>query len=363
MWGSDTGGYYGATPTKELFARWLAFSAHTPMMEMLQGPGRTIWDDYDAELVNIARTHCRTHHELIPYVRSHLYQASKTGLAVARPMVFEYPDDPNTVNMWDQYLYGDALLVAPVTTIGATSRTVYLPASGTPWLDCNNKLLSYAPGQTITPAAPLNTIPVLLRAGSIAVQGDILRANQRGADWTGPAWAGPSLRIEAFLPTGTFSSSLPYFRGMTAIPPVGPISLAKSASGISLRIDGLDAGDAKTMAARFYFDAATASAYTQGHLAVQAYRNGAPLSSTVSYDAATRQLDMVLWQVSADADHDGDVDGADYGVFASCFNGSGQPIAPSCGTHDFDLDGDVDGADFGVFAACFNGSGNPPACS
>lgn len=63
-----------------------------------------------------------------------------------------------------------------------------------------------------------------------------------------------------------------------------------------------------------------------------------------------------------DADRDGDVDGSDYGLFADCFNGTGNAIGSGCDAMDIDGDTDVDGADFGLFAACFNGSGNPPAC-
>ena len=68
----------------------------------------------------------------------------------------------------------------------------------------------------------------------------------------------------------------------------------------------------------------------------------------------------------ADSDEDGDVDGVDFGVFASCFNKSGNPpktggCTPAQGAKfDFDNDGDVDGVDFGKFSSCFNGSGKPP---
>ncbi len=55
-------------------------------------------------------------------------------------------------------------------------------------------------------------------------------------------------------------------------------------------------------------------------------------------------------------------DGADYGIFGSCFNGTGNPIGDDCESSDLDGDNDVDGSDFGLFASCFNGSGNPPAC-
>jgi len=187
---------YGAYPTKELFARWLGFSAYTPMMEILQGPGRTIWNDYDEagyDLAYVAKVHCRTHHDLIPYVRSHFHDATRTGVGVVRPLHVVFPDDPNVLDMWDEYMYGNALLVAPVITQGATGRSVYVPVApapdNRPWLNYNDKTTVYAPGQTVTIAANMSTVPVLLRAGEIVVRGDILQANQQGSDWSGPAWA------------------------------------------------------------------------------------------------------------------------------------------------------------------------------
>lgn len=63
-----------------------------------------------------------------------------------------------------------------------------------------------------------------------------------------------------------------------------------------------------------------------------------------------------------DVNGDGSVDGTDYGVFSSCFNGSGNIASAACQCLDADADGDVDGVDFGVFSSCFNGAGNPPGC-
>jgi alpha-D-xyloside xylohydrolase len=123
MWGSDTGGYI-RVPEKELFARWLEFGAYSSMMEILIGPKRTIWDDYDDELVAIAKKYVTEHHDLIPYTRSLLYQATQTGMPVMRPLIFAFPADENLSDMWDEYLYGSELLVAPVTTAKATERKV-----------------------------------------------------------------------------------------------------------------------------------------------------------------------------------------------------------------------------------------------
>lgn len=206
MAGSDTGGYSG-TPTKETFARWLQFSTYVPMMEVLLGPNRTIWTNYDQELIDIARTQTQAHHDLIPYTRSYQYASTTTGMSVIRAMPIAFEDDSNVADMWDEYMYGDELLVAPVIAAGATTRSVYLP-SGT-WIDYNDKRTTFTGPATITADAPLDTIPVYVRAGAIVPRGDVIKSNN---DWT-PNWA-PNLTLE-FFPSRGVDSSFDYYTGST----------------------------------------------------------------------------------------------------------------------------------------------------
>lgn len=84
--------------------------------------------------------------------------------------------------------------------------------------------------------------------------------------------------------------------------------------------------------------------------------------STTIADVVYRRVTVELGNVRPDFDDDGDVDGADFGVFTGCFNGTGNPVASTCVAADLNGDGFVDGIDFGVFSGCFNGSGNAPAC-
>jgi alpha-D-xyloside xylohydrolase len=204
MWGSDTGGYI-RVPEKELFARWLEFSAYSPMMEILLGPKRTIWDDYDNELIEITRTCVTAHHELIPYTRSELYQATRTGMPVMRSLVFAYPDDTGLADTWDEYLYGSNILVAPVTTAKATSRNVYLPAGR--WMDYNDRRTVHEGMKTVSVPAPLGAIPLFVREGAIIARGDIAKLNNRwDAHWQ------PRLNIEVFA-ARTGASEFTYFTG------------------------------------------------------------------------------------------------------------------------------------------------------
>ncbi len=265
MWGSDTGGYVGS-PNKELFARWLQFSAYSTVMEVLQGPKRTIWMDYDAELINIAREQVTAHHDLIPYTRSYLYRATQTGLPVMRSLIFAYPDDASLYDTWDEYLFGGELLVAPVLEAGATSREVYLPAGQ--WLDYNGKTTVYQGGTKITAQAPLARIPLFVREGAIIPRGDMWKGN----NWWQPNWS-PRLRIEVF-PSSKAASRFDYYNGTV----VQTITASANQAGIRVAFPNLGV-------------AGTLEIYCQNVKGVT--RNGVQLAAGpdgYTYDAATKRL-------------------------------------------------------------------------
>jgi alpha-D-xyloside xylohydrolase len=226
MWGSDVGGYHNGTLTKELFARWFQFGAYSTMMEVKIGPGRTPWLDFDAELVGIARAQSTAHHELIPYTRSAVYNATRTGFPVMRQLFFDYPDTESLADTWDEYMFGPSLLVAPVYEDGARRRKVYLPEGR--WLDYNARRTVHAGGTTITAEAPLDTIPVFVKEGAIVPRGDIIRSNIFWRPWQ------PQLRLEVFAPReGT--TTFPYFTGAA----VTPITSTVSKGTLTLTFDDL----------------------------------------------------------------------------------------------------------------------------
>jgi alpha-glucosidase (family GH31 glycosyl hydrolase) len=86
-----------------------------------------------------------------------------------RALPMDFPNDPKVADLRDEYMFGPAFLVAPVTEQGATSREVYLPA-GADWYNywTNERVRG---GQTITVQAPIDTIPLFVRAGSIVPLG------------------------------------------------------------------------------------------------------------------------------------------------------------------------------------------------
>jgi alpha-D-xyloside xylohydrolase len=216
MWGSDTGGYVQAPagPPEELFIRWFQFSAFSPMLEVVMGGTHTPWYDYSPRMIEVAREQASLHHDLIPYSRSLMFEATKTGAPLMRPLAFSYPNDQAVATIGDEFLYGPQLLVAPVIEEKQTSRKVYLPAGR--WVDYHGRRAVHAGAQTITAEAPLARIPVFAREGAIIPRGQIFKGNDT---WT-KDWS-PRLRVEVF-PSERVAGSFPYYTGK-AVRPISSI--------------------------------------------------------------------------------------------------------------------------------------------
>lgn len=169
FWGSDTGGYY-QFKQRDVFARWLEFSAFCALMEIGGHGPHAPWamptePAYDEEMIAIYRRYVRLHHDLIPYTMRQAEAAARSGLPIARPLVFEWPHDPEVADRWDEYLFGADLLVAPVWRNGARNREVYLPAGR--WEDFWDRSRTFTGPTTITVDAPLDVIPVFVRAAAV----------------------------------------------------------------------------------------------------------------------------------------------------------------------------------------------------
>ena len=123
-----------------------------------------VWS-YGKQAEPILEKYLRLRYQLMPYIYSLGYHTWLTGAPFLRALPLDFPDDPKVADLRDEYMFGPAFLVAPVTEQGATSREVYLPA-GTNWYNywTNERVKG---GQTITVQAPIDTIPLFVRAGSI----------------------------------------------------------------------------------------------------------------------------------------------------------------------------------------------------
>jgi len=104
----------------------------------------------------------------MPYIYSDAWQVTSKHGTLMRPLVMDWREDVEAQNTGDEYLFGPAILVAPVTTQGATSRTVYLPQ--TTWYDFRTGE-KVDGGRHMQADAPLEKLPLFVRAGSIVPMG------------------------------------------------------------------------------------------------------------------------------------------------------------------------------------------------
>jgi alpha-D-xyloside xylohydrolase len=183
-WNTDIGGFYGVNNPSdpkyaEIFARWFEFGSFCPMFRVHgsapgggTGPGKEYWC-FDTATQSIWRTYVDLRYRLMPYMYSVAWQVTSAGGSILRPLVMDFADDKQARNIGDQYLYGPAIMVNPVTTQGATTRAVYLPGKQS-WYDFWTGATE-APGKSIDAAAPLDRMPLYVRAGSILSLGPLIQ--------------------------------------------------------------------------------------------------------------------------------------------------------------------------------------------
>jgi len=186
----------------ELFVRWFEWGTFQPVMRAHgERNHNEVWS-YGRQAEPILEKYLRLRYQLLPYTYSLAYGSYQTGAPFMRALFMDFPDDPNVTDIPDEYMFGPALLVAPVTEQGATSRKVYLPA-GSDWYNywTNERIHG---GQTITNAAPIDTIPLFVRAGSILPLGtEVLSAQQPQAIASLRVYPGADADFTLFSDDGT----------------------------------------------------------------------------------------------------------------------------------------------------------------
>lgn len=172
-WNTDIGGFFGSNPDDpkytELFTRWFQYGAFTPMFRVHgTNKPKEIWR-FDAATQKTLSDSLELRYHLLPYIYSVSWMVTNSGYTMMRPLVMDFREDLVTRNIGNQFLFGPSLLVNPVTQPGASSRTVYLP-KGTPWFDFwTGQTISG--GTTLEASAPIQRLPLYVRAGSILPYG------------------------------------------------------------------------------------------------------------------------------------------------------------------------------------------------
>ena len=199
-WTTDTGGYtmqwkFSRKDTKpgdeeewrELNARWFEFSTFCPLLRVHgELRPREMWTlgGEDSPAYKAELKFDRLRYRLFPYLYSTAWAVTKNGGTFMRPLAMDFPADPQARELTDEYMFGKALLVAPITHYKARNRQVYLPSSTTPsplrgegrdegavsqnpviWYDfwTGQQVLS----GSLDASAPYDAIPLFIRAGSI----------------------------------------------------------------------------------------------------------------------------------------------------------------------------------------------------
>lgn len=164
--GCDVGGF-NDMPSGELYARWLQAGALTPFFRShsVGWVGNKEPWEFGDEFTKINRATVELRYQFLPYLYTLFREHERTGAPVMRPLWYEFPGDPLTYLVSDQYMVGSDILVAPVVKEGMRTRGIYLPADAE-WIDWWTGIRLES-GKTHYPPAPLDRLPIFIRVGSV----------------------------------------------------------------------------------------------------------------------------------------------------------------------------------------------------
>ena len=175
---SDAGGFAGGEGDNELYIRWLQFAAYTPIFR----PHGTALYEVDknafsfpseAALIDtpyreIANYIIHRRYEIMAYNYTLAYRQAKYGEPLMRPLYYEFPKDTSACKIEDEYMWGNDILVAPVTVKGENKRTVYLP-KGSDWYEENPKILHKGGSSIEYDVSDYYHFPIFYKSGSFTV--------------------------------------------------------------------------------------------------------------------------------------------------------------------------------------------------
>jgi alpha-D-xyloside xylohydrolase len=185
-WTTDIGGFVSTNPDspayRELFIRWFEYGTFCPIFRT-HGTRTTnqneLWS-YGPEAQKILVAYDKLRYRLMPYIYSVAWKVTNESYTPMRPLVMDYREDVRAQNIGDEFLFGPSILVAPVTEQEAVTRHLYLPKAK--WYDFWSGT-AVEGGKAIDVAAPLERIPLFVRAGSIVPLGpDLEYSTEKTAD-------------------------------------------------------------------------------------------------------------------------------------------------------------------------------------
>src|SRR5215467_6610852 len=185
-WTTDIGGFVFGSPSdpafRELFIRWFQYATFNPILRVhgTRNPDENELWSYGPNAQNILVNFDRLRYRMLPYIYSLAWKTTSDAYTPMRPLVMDFRADMRAANIGDQFMYGPALLVNPVTEPASATRPLYLPRAK--WYDFWTGS-TIDGGRMINAITPLERLPLYVRAGSILPLGpDQEWATQKPAD-------------------------------------------------------------------------------------------------------------------------------------------------------------------------------------
>lgn len=153
---------------RELYTRWFWFGVFSPIFRSHgTSTPREMWyfGESGEEFYDVQMKASKLRYKLMPYIYSTAFRVYKEHYTLMRPLVMDFAEDENVLDIQDSYMFGDALLVSPVTDCHAEEKEIYLPKN-TVWYDYFTGE-SFKGGETVTVKTPIDQVPLFVRGGSI----------------------------------------------------------------------------------------------------------------------------------------------------------------------------------------------------
>lgn len=176
FWGFDIGGFAGDLPSTELYIRSTQAATFSPIMQFHSEPPRSLQENNDRTPWNIAevnndevvievyKKYANIRMNILPYIYNEAVKVSGQGLAMMRPLFYDFSKDAETYNIETEYMFGENLLICAITEEGVEEISVYLPEGE--WTDLFTGT-KYEGSCYINYKCPLEKIPVFIRKNSI----------------------------------------------------------------------------------------------------------------------------------------------------------------------------------------------------
>lgn len=197
---SDIGGYARNPTTPELYVRWMQYGVFSPIARAhgagtsTKGSPTEPWM-FGEEAERISRDFLRLRYQLLPYLYTLAHENYKSGMPLARPLFFSDPADQNLLNESDSYLWGDNFLISPVVASGVKEKDVLVPKGN--WVNFWTDEIVTG-GKKITVSAPLDKMPIFVKAGSVIPMAPVMiYTDERPLD---------TLMIRVYPDSGTMGS-------------------------------------------------------------------------------------------------------------------------------------------------------------